>query len=492
MVPDFSKPMRQSPWGIAFTAFNFLKAMARAFWPFFLIALVKPNPERIMMTIQSVGIVLVGILVTSIIYHFYYSFWVSDEHLHIQKGWLRRKKVTIPLDRIQSMNMEQTLIHRITGTSGLTMETAGTSGAEGKMGALSIPVAEALRDRIFKTKATLIEGDEVVPESKEIPSENVLFTFDFLDCFLAGLGQNHLRTVGVVFAVAIGFWDDLQPFFKVMPEETLEQAGQVVQSITTLLILAAIGGLAVIIASIIRIILQYADLAVYHDGHRFRIHSGLITIRELAVSGQKLQRVSWSQNPLQRLLRRYQINFNQAVPEEGRGQENVMIPGVNVQQLKSILALVFTEENQKNGVWGRVDAHYFYPRWIWLGLAPGILGSIFLYVNQPAFLILGLVWPLWMAIVSRQYVKRVRWMLNRDLLIVRTGWLVREFTLLPQYKVQGVQLRQSPIQRRWDCYSMDLNTASGEVSIPWMRGEDAHRLRHALLYRIESDDRKWM
>lgn len=492
MAPDFTKPMRQSPWGIAFTAFNFLKAMARAFWPFLLIALVKPNPEKIMMTLQSLGVVLVGIIITSIIHHFYYKFWVSDDDLYIQKGWLRRKKITIPLDRIQSINLEQTLLHRVTGTSGLTMETAGTSGAEGKMGALSIPVAEALRDRIFKTKAAIVQGDEVISEVKEVAPESVLFTFDFFDCLLAGLGQNHLRTVGVVFAVAIGFWDDIQPFFNVVPEETLEQAGQVAQSITTLMILAALGALAVIIASIVRIILQYADLAVYHDGHRFRIHSGLITIREMAVSGQKLQRVTWSQNPLQRLLRRYQLNFNQAVPEEGRGQENVMIPGVNVPQLKTILALVFTEENRKNGVWGRVDAHYFFPRWIWMGLVPGIFVSAFLYVNQPDFLVLGLLWPLWMAFASHQYVKRVRWMINRDLLIVRTGWLVREFTLLPQYKIQGVALRQSPFQRRWDCYSMDLNTASGEVNIPWMRGVDAHRLRHALLYRVESDDRKWM
>jgi putative membrane protein len=493
MSSPFDQPMRQSHWAILFILVNSLKMALRQLWPLFLIFVLRPKAQSISFFILFVLALLTVLMVVSLIKHFYYRFHIEQGHLILHQGWLKKTRTSIPLERIQSINLEQTLLHRLSKTARLAIETAGASGAEMSIGALDMDLAVRLRELLFqhltKKEARQVEAIE---DGGAGPAEQKLFSHGFLHCLKTGLSQNHLRTIGVVVAVGLSFLDDIQRQFDVFPEDSLEQAGAALESLAVLAALTVLAGVGVIAASVTRIMLRYADLALYFDGMRFRVHAGLITIREMSVSGRKLQYLTWSRNPLQRLFGLYRLDFRQAVPEVTSGQEHVEIPGVTPPELDSVLQLVFPEEGRDSGAWRGVDPRYFWLRWFWLGLVPGGMATGFLYWALPDIFYVGLLWPLWYALAAWQYTRRLRWYLNRDVMILRRGWLATSETLLPQFKVQRVDLESSPLSRRLGLCTVTLSTASGDLEIPWIPLEQGQRLRNWLLFRAEVDGRAWM
>ncbi len=55
-------------------------------------------------------------------------FGVTDQRVAYQNGFIRRKGVSIPLNRVNNVNFEQGMIARILGNGTLTIESAGETG----------------------------------------------------------------------------------------------------------------------------------------------------------------------------------------------------------------------------------------------------------------------------------------------------------------------------------------------------------------------------
>ena len=145
MMPDFHQPLRQSPWAICFILWHYGKIMVRQLWPILLIVFVRPSEQRGEFSLYVFLGVLFIMLVSSLISHFFFSYWIDGDTFHVREGWLSKKNKTIPIDRIQSLNVEQTMLHRITDTGKVLVQTAGSSKAEVEIRAVSMAQVEALR-----------------------------------------------------------------------------------------------------------------------------------------------------------------------------------------------------------------------------------------------------------------------------------------------------------------------------------------------------------
>ena len=55
-------------------------------------------------------------------------FAITDQRVAYQAGFFRRTGVSIPLNRINNVNFEQSLIARLTGNGTVTIESAGETG----------------------------------------------------------------------------------------------------------------------------------------------------------------------------------------------------------------------------------------------------------------------------------------------------------------------------------------------------------------------------
>jgi len=93
-------------------------------------------------------------------YH-YYRYELTDAGFRKELGVIYKKYVTIPYDRIQNVDIYRGILARILGLSDLNIQTAGMSatvgrygisggGSEGRLPALSLEVAEQLRDELIQ------------------------------------------------------------------------------------------------------------------------------------------------------------------------------------------------------------------------------------------------------------------------------------------------------------------------------------------------------
>jgi len=73
------------------------------------------------------------------------EYTLTADELRVREGLLERQERRIPLDRIQDLGFESTILRRALGLSVVLVETASGRGVEARLDALSRDQAEHLR-----------------------------------------------------------------------------------------------------------------------------------------------------------------------------------------------------------------------------------------------------------------------------------------------------------------------------------------------------------
>jgi len=74
---------------------------------------------------------------------------------------------------------------------------------------------------------------------------------------------------------------------------------------------------------------------------------------------------------------------------------------------------------------------------------------------------------------------------------IRKGFFGTETTAFPLFKVQRVDIRQTPGQRRKGLAQLSIHLASHTLKIPYVAIEDAIKYRDLTLYHVESSKQAW-
>ena len=105
-----------------------------------------------------------------------------------------------------------------------------------------------------------------------------------------------------------------------------------------------------------------------------------------------------------------------------------------------------------------------------------------------AALVLAIAAGLWRG--ARQYAA-FAWRLDADGLAVRRGTLWQSETRVPATRVQHLDVKRGPLQRRRDVSTLVVHTAGtrqSTVTVPHLDAADAERLRDALSRQIDDVD----
>ena len=203
---DLTAPRRQHIAGLLVLLGWQSRHMLRAAWPILIAAYFQnANDAKYFLWAISVGAVFT--LVGAVLHFWRFTFNVSGGKFHVHKGVFVREKINIPLERVQAVHIEQNLIQRLFGVSGVRVDTAGTSGSELRIHALKWDEAQALRSFLTAERSdAAVQHGQVNSEAEETASptrpspRRALMDLDLPTLFKVGLSQNHLSKV----AFAIG------------------------------------------------------------------------------------------------------------------------------------------------------------------------------------------------------------------------------------------------------------------------------------------------
>ncbi|MEN1941363.1 PH domain-containing protein [Luteimonas sp. MJ246] len=132
----------------------------------------------------------------------------------------------------------------------------------------------------------------------------------------------------------------------------------------------------------------------------------------------------------------------------------------------------------------------------WGGLALASLVPIGLLLPTPlpalplalASLVLLPAWGLWLALRHYRY---ARWLLDDTGLGYRRGRMWQVETRVPRTRVQHVDLKHGPLERRFRLATLVVHTAGtrdSAVALAGLDADDAARLRDLLARQVDDDD----
>ncbi len=490
--PDLTKPTRQELRGfLVIFLFEVLKIL-RVFWPIFIVIFAQKKLLPIGVTISMVvGLILLLLLIHSILFYLNFYFYVEENQFVLKKGYLRKKVLSIPLERIQSVNTKQNILQQLLNVYSLEVDTAGSAGKELKIYSLSGSYADYLTQFLQSHKENKIE-DKSELNSNIIREEEIL-KLSPSDLLRIGISQNHLRTGLIIVAFGSQIVGQIQDLFKNQTDAYSDSAKSIMSNSGIFFYtgLALFFLVVSILATLLVTVIKYYDFKLVKHQKSYRITAGLINKRKVLLPFSKVQQLNWETGPIKKLFGIFKISFKQAVSKQIQQKQVVDAPGCLNQHIENIRDEIFKGDLLDHSE--KIYAHrrYFNPLWLLSGWIPALI-PIALYIYEPMWLIAGGTWLALSALYCRMAVRKRYFQFNKTQLIVGKGAITTVWQQAESFKTQSVDFRQSFFQKRRGLASLRVNNASGQIDIPYIPVDMANKLMNYLLYHVETSNKKWM
>ena len=405
-----------------------------------------------------------------------YTFQLVDGEVVVTKGVVRVVRLNVPIERIQSIAIEQQLLHRLTGLVRVTVDTAGSREAEFSIDAIARPVAEELqRQAVTAVPApTPIDGRLPPP----VPAEDrVIFTHDGRRLLLMALTMSPLTgllVLGPLFALGGDFFDRVPD---ARPDNVTFRWSWIPIGVAVFVVFSV--GL-----NIVRVFLRDWRLTLRSSSTGLRRTSGLLSRTNTASSVDRIQMVTSAQNPLQRRAGLRGVELATV------GQGDLSLGGCDDVQFATVATLAAVTPIDELTLDRRI-----HPAAVFLAVRNTTLfclvltGAMFALTGWWSLLALIAIPFVW--VTKRVGVANFRWGLHDELASSsRVISSATEQALL--HKTNTVHVTQSIFERRRGVGNVRLTTAAGAVAIGMIPIAEAHAVRDTILHAVETDTRPWI
>ncbi len=495
---------RASPFAILFFIGRIIRLVTKNAWQSIapLFVYITVGKEDLVTKLVFGGIAIATAIVAgSILSWMFFRYQIGNDSVLIRSGVIKKIQLDINFDRIQGVNTKQNPVYRLLNLVTVTFDTAGSSGSEGNLPAVTREFADGLRQRIGGAKATPLADDELSPASL-----TPLLQLDWRDMIRIGLAD---RRALIIFAV-IGplmekMGDSIQPYVEQALQsvtfEVTQNGVSLVGATSGLLIAAGIIialTMVLVFISIAAAFLRFHNFKLLLDGRTLRSQGGLLTRHEHSMDLEKIQTLRLQQGIVQTWLKRYKMTARQAISgRQQRSSKMFTIPVVTDEQADALRLMLLAGEagrltqNPRSERFQPVSPYYMRSRILFLGLLPAL---VFVALGIGGFgraELFAIPWLPIVALLSWRSWKRAGYLHNDDELVRRSGLFGFRTVGLLFRKVQRVTITQSRYQRRKNLASLRMHMASGSVRVPYIDHATAQQLRDHILYRVESSRKAW-
>jgi putative membrane protein len=488
---------RTSPFAVLFFFGKVLQTIMQNAWQSFapFAAFVYAYEGELATSIVLGGIAFLAITTTvSVLNYWFFRFQLNEDSILIRQGVIKKKQLDIKFDRIQGINTQQNFVFRFFGLVTIKFDTAGSSGNEGNLPAVSRKFAQSLRARI-SNRGTSEDVEEVVPDA------DPLLTLGWRDIVRIGLSDRRALLVFAAISPLIERIDD--DAYGMAINYVENAAGDVFQAsamaATVLFIAAAIGLITLLGAiSVAAAFLRYYNFELYLDGSNLRSRGGLLTQHEVSMHLGKIQTLRLQQGVVMRLLNKYHLSARQARSSHKQGKsKNFIVPIVTGDVADHLRELLLEPEGDQltqiptSNRFRQVSPYYMRTRFLVVSLLPTIIATA---VFSQMLGAIGLAFLLWLpasALLIYQSWRRDGYHCSNEGIVRRSGVLGYRSVALLYRKVQRVTVSQSRYQRRKKLATLRVYMASGSVKIPYIGHDTAKQLRDYILYKVESSQQAW-
>ncbi len=432
------------------------------------------------------------------------EYTLTTDELRVREGLLERQERRIPLDRIQDLGFESTILRRALGLAVVLVETASGRGVEASLDSLSRADAEHLRDVLLAARANAVANTttqtQATAEGEPPPlQEPAMLAPEWLvhqsttgELVLRGLTDMRLSAFLVSGFAASQLADQLgfaqrvaglgrgaRDWLLQFPPLTL-----VALLIALLLVVMALGVVTATLGNLV----TFHGFRVTLRGDVLQRRYGLLTTRQKTLPRTRIQRVTVEQTWSRRLLGLSVVKADSAGGSRSDGEDTtggweVIAPMTKLPTAQALLPALLPGLEQESFEWQRGSAR--------LILRTAVPGTVLALVLTPvlwsqagpvaAFLLL--LAPLW-ALLGLLVWRNLGFALGRDFLTLQHGVIGRTVAYVPTAKVQAVVVRRGPLSLLLGLADLTVYVAGGSPTrLPDLTLADARRLANAIAQR---------
>jgi len=441
--------------------------------------------------VVGLGIVAFAILLGfSIARYLTLRFRLAGGELQVRDGIFFRSSRTVPVNRIQNIDLVQNVLHRIFRVAEVRIETASGKEPEAVLQVLSLAVVERLRASVFEqanaiasgANASVTEepsacedGSDVPPSTFERP-QHLLLAITLKQLSLAGLTSNRGLllvpiAIGTLYEVR-GMTGGIRDQFRIDSGDIFNRLPQGVSTwlVVIWLLLVCLALVAFLkLFSIAWFLIRFYGYQLWVVGDDLRIGCGLLTKVSATIPRSRIQFISIHRSWLGRRLGLAAIRIETA-GGGGSEHENAsksvgrrwFVPVISESQVVGLI------EHLRPGI------QWTESQFDWQPLSPlagsrlqrlGILATVVLT------LVAGFVWQPWGAAIgvvllpsfiwfARRKAKAMRYARCGSLVVYRSGLMTRKCSCAFVDKIQTLRLSESPFDRRWKMATLSVDTAA--------------------------------
>jgi putative membrane protein len=232
-----------------------------------------------------------------------FSYRITAKQIVIQSGVFKRKNRSIPIERVQNIQIERSLFARFFGLAKVKLETAGSSSTEGSLEYVHRDAAREIRQVVRSFQRETDDGDSNAVTEDESDVES-LFDMSLRRVLLSGAFRFSMLYLAVIFTV-LEFFN-----LEALIERLVRAPGRlgwiaeamfshpalaILASIIVAIFLGWISGIGVHLA-------RYYAFELWLDGDKLRKRHGLFTVTEGTIPLDKVQALIIRTNPFMRLF----------------------------------------------------------------------------------------------------------------------------------------------------------------------------------------------
>jgi putative membrane protein len=500
---DFSTPRKQSATGIIFMFLNTLQKLIRNLAIPLLVIIFKSNSSSRNYIFLGIAVLIVLVAVFAYFKYQSFTFYLNedDDEFVIKEGVFVKTNLTIHLDKIQQVNINQSFLQRIIGFYTLQIDTAGSDKKEGTIRAMDKVSAEELKKKLLnRDNNRELQQDNNLTKSSSEPTANIPFLkLSPLTLLKIGATSNYGQTIALVVAFLAAGFQSLKDVIDIF-EVDRDQVGQAFQQgITFISIGIMIAGVLIflLVLNIIRTFIKYFDFEVFRQKNSLVVNSGLLAKKNTFLNPHRVQISVYTQNYFQKKMNMLDMRMkqNSTVTQSNKETKNsdIEIPGCNLKERDQILTMIF-HEVPKEGV--QLSPNY---RFVYLSLFFWIIVPILvlLAVNNWRYPLLDYVpyfvaYVLFAATMIYYSYKNHRLFVSGDYIIKQHGiWDVEHQIIVP-HKIQAVTIKQMLWHRSANIGHITCHTAAGNISFRFGNYDTLKMLMNYWLYQVESSEKDWM
>jgi putative membrane protein len=411
----------------------------------------------------EIGLAAVGgVSIIAAVLRYYFTVYSLDaQKMVIKTGLVYRQTRTIPLERIQNVELSRGVLHQMLDLADLKIETAGGTQAEAQLSALSVAEAKRLKEFLQRARPVDARAEGLAPHRTIYAATNK-------DLFIMGATEN--RILFIIAAIGAPFYFAQQfgreDLLEQMGRSAVENARGLGESLPYVALYVSIAVLVFgWLASIVSTAVRYNGFVLRSVEDQFERKYGLFTTVESIVPLPRIQTLCIEAPFIRRLMGYCTIHAGLAGSVQAQNQQ---------QTATSILCML-VRRTDAAGYVRRVFPHLDLNAVEWkpvsriairrgaFGMALPlllILAAIAIIQKQPSIWF-GAV-PI-IAVSAWYGLARYRAMgyaVTDGFFLTRSGILYHKIHIAPHGKLQWLAVDQNPIQRRYKIADVSVGTAA--------------------------------